>query len=57
MKENLLASIVLALGLVGAAYLVGSQGFNISTAPAVKTLSTTAEGKVKIVPDTIVISA
>ncbi|MBP9812542.1 SIMPL domain-containing protein [Candidatus Gracilibacteria bacterium] len=57
MNSNLLASIVLALGIVGGAYMIGSQGFNISTAPAVKTLATTAEGKVKIIPDTIVISA
>ena len=57
MNQNLLASVVLALGIIGGAYMVSSQGFTISTAPAIKTLSTTAEGKVKIIPDTVVISA
>ena len=57
MKENLLASLVLALGLIGGAYMIGREGFTISTAPAVKTLSIAAEGKVKIIPDTVLISA
>lgn len=57
MNQNLIASLILAFGIIGGAYLLGSQGFTISTAPAIKTLSTSAEGKVKIVPDTVVISA
>jgi uncharacterized protein len=57
MNQTLLASIVLALGIILGAYFLGSRGFTVSTAPAVKTLQTTAEGKVKIIPDTVVISA
>ncbi|GAB0174291.1 MAG: hypothetical protein HHAS10_01700 [Candidatus Altimarinota bacterium] len=57
MNQNLIASIILAFGIIGGAYLIGSQGFTISTAPAIKTLSTSAEGKVKIIPDTLLISA
>lgn len=57
MNQTFFASIILALGIVSGAYLIGSHGFSISTAPAMKTLQVSAEWKVKITPDTTVLSA
>lgn len=57
MNQTIIAALILALGICAAAYFFGSRGLTISTAPAMKTISTTAEGKVKIVPDTVIISA
>ncbi len=57
MTQNLLASIILAVALLAWGYIVSTRTSTISIAPAVKILQVSAEGKVKVVPDTIVISA
>ena len=57
MTQNLFASLILGLAILGWGYLMSTQTSTISTAPAIKSLQTTAEGKVKITPDTLIISA
>ena len=57
MTQNLLASLILGLAILGWGYLISTQTSTISTAPAIKSLQTTAEGKVKTTPDTVIITA
>ncbi len=57
MNQNIFASIILGFALLVSGYFLSTQTSTISTAPAVKTLQTSAEGKVKIIPDTVIISA
>jgi uncharacterized protein YggE len=57
MKENFFSAIVIGLALVACGYLFSTKTSTISTAPAVKTLETSAEGKIKVIPDTVIISA
>lgn len=57
MTQNLFASLILGAAILACGYLVNTHTSLISTASAVKTLQVNADGKVKIVPDTVVISA
>ena len=57
MTQNLFASLILGAAILACGYLVNTHTSLISTTSAVKTLQVNADGKVKIVPDTVVISA
>jgi len=56
-QNNIVAAVVLGLAIMGAAFFYGQKSTTISMAPAVKTISVSAEGKVDVVPDTLVINA
>lgn len=57
MTQNIFAAAIISFGIILGGYLLGTQGFVISTAPAVKTLQVSADGKVKAIPDTVILSA
>ncbi len=57
MTQNLYASIILSAAILACGYFVNNSTTLISTAPTMKSLQVSAEGKVKIIPDTIVIMA
>jgi uncharacterized protein YggE len=58
MKDNLLASIVLGLAIVGGTYWYAQTPTIISTTPIARgTIQVTGDGRAKAVPDTVVLSA
>jgi uncharacterized protein len=57
MNASLVSALIVGIALMGSAYLLSNRVTTISTAPSMKTLQTSADGKVKVTPDTVVISA
>ena len=57
MNGYTIPAIILGFAIVASGYLLSTRSSTISTAPTIRTLQTSAEGKVKVTPDTIIISA
>ena len=57
MNGYTIPAIILWLAIVASGYLLSTRSSTISTAPTIRTLQTSAEGKVKVTPDTIIIFA
>lgn len=57
MNASLVPAIIVSIALMGSAYLLSNRVTTISTAPSMKILQTSADGKVKVTPDTVIISA
>lgn len=57
MNASLVSALIVGIALMSSAYLLSNRTTTISTAPSMKTLQTSADGKVKVTPDTVVISA
>ena len=54
MNASLVSALIVGIALMSSAYLLSNRVTTISTAPSMKT---SADGKVKVTPDTVVISA
>ena len=57
MDRSIVPAIIIGLAVVASGYFLSTRSSTISTAPAVRMLQTSAEGKVKVTPDTLIISA
>ena len=55
--NNIIASLILGIALLGAAFFISQKPVVVSMDPPIKQLSIDAEGKVKATPDTIIINA
>ena len=55
--NNIIASLILGIALLGAAFFISQKPVVVSMDPPTKQLSIDAEGKVKATPDTIIINA
>ncbi len=57
MNQNIIASVILALALISSGYILSNNQVTTINTPAVNgTLATTAEGRVSVSPDMVVLS-